>query len=549
MRDFQFQNDLTGAKCLSSSHQKKGMRIAVAQINVTVGDLEGNAQRIIKFIKKAENEADLVVFPELAVTGYPPQDLLFEKQFIRENKEMLSKIAESSEIPCIVGFVDSHNGKLYNAAALINNRRIQGVQHKILLPNYDVFDERRYFTPGKSQSLFEICGKKVGIEICEDLWEHQYDAKPTSNLHTMGAEIIINISASPYAAGKTQERYKIAQPHSDRLFVYCNLVGGQDELVFDGQSFVLQRKKLIQMGKAFKEDFFIIDTEKKYPEVTITASRTEELFDALVLGLRDYCRKTHFDRVVIALSGGIDSSLVACLAVEALGKENVVGIFMPSQYTSRKSREGVDRLVDALGVSLVNLSIDRVFGAYKTALRDLFKGLEEDTTEENIQARIRGNLLMAFSNKFGHLVLASGNKTELALGYCTLYGDMSGGLSVIGDVNKVQVYQLARYYNELKGKTIIPEIVLERAPSAELKEGQVDPFDYAVVAPLVDLIVEERKSRKEFISTGYDPHLIDDILGRIQKNEYKRRQAAPVIKVTKKAFGIGRRYPIANQFR
>lgn len=524
------------------------MRIAVAQINLSVGNLEGNTQKIIKFIRKSEKKADLVVFPELTITGYPPQDLLFQKQFIRKNEEMLSKIVKNAATPCIVGFVDSDDGTLYNAAALIKNKKILGVQHKILLPNYDVFDERRYFAPGENQSLFKICGKKIGIEICEDLWEHNYDVKPTSNLQKMGAEIIINISASPYCVGKREHRLEIAEHHGIDLFVYCNLISGQDELVFDGQSFIMKRKKLIKMGKAFKEDFFVIDSEKEYPQITPKGSKTEELFKALILGLKDYCKKTHFDKAVLGLSGGVDSALVACLAVEALQKENVISIFMPSQYTSEESKAGAHAVAENLGISLVTLPIDGIFTAYQSSLKESFKDKTEDVTEENIQARIRGNLLMAFSNKFGYLVLAPGNKTELALGYCTLYGDMSGGLSVIGDVNKVQVYELARYYNILKGKEIIPEIVLKRKPTAELKEGQVDPFDYAVVSPLVDLIIEERKSRKDLLNLGYTPKLLDDIFRRIYKNEYKRRQAAPAIKVTSKAFGIGRRYPIANQF-
>ncbi len=524
------------------------MRIAVAQINFSVGDLEGNTQRIMKFVRESTKKTDLIVFSELSITGYPPQDLLFQEQFVKKNKEMLSRIVEKTDNSCIVGFVDSHNGALHNAAAFICNKKIQGIQHKILLPNYDVFDERRYFAPGENQSLFEICGKKVGIEICEDLWELTYEIKPTRNLQKMGADIIVNISASPYSIGKIERRLKIARPHSRNIFVYCNLVGGQDELVFDGQSFVMKGEKLIKMGKAFEEDFFIIDTEKEYPEVTLKISRTEELFKALILGLRDYCRKTHFEKAVLALSGGIDSSLVACLAVEALGKENVIALFMPSQYTSEESRKGAQVLAENLGMSLITLPIDEIFNSYKKVLGEPFKGLGEDITEENIQARIRGNLIMAFSNKCGHLPLATGNKTELALGYCTLYGDMSGGLSVIGDVNKMQVYELVRYYNKVKRKEIIPEFVLKRVPSAELKEGQVDPFDYAVVSPLVDLIVEERKSKEDLYQLGYAPMLVNDIYRRIYKNEYKRRQAAPAIKVTSKAFGIGRRYPIANQF-
>ncbi|MBU7026417.1 MAG: NAD+ synthase [Theionarchaea archaeon] len=526
------------------------MHIAVAQMNVSVGDLEGNAQRIITSVRTFEKKADIVVFPELTTTGYPPLDLLFEREFLEKNKEMLLEIAKNCAIPCIVGFVDVVNGKLCNAAALLC-KGILGVQYKMLLPNYDVFDERRYFTPGKSQSLFEVCGKKVGIEICEDLWDHNYDVKPTATLQKMGADIIVNISASPYCVDKIQERLELAKTHikgTNCAFVYCNLVGGQDELVFDGSSFVMKGDTLIKVGKSFEEDFFIVDLEKEYAKVNLHMSKTEELFKALVLGLKDYCRKTHFEKVVLGLSGGIDSSLVACIAVEAVGKENVVGVFMPSLYTSQESTEDAAALSENLGIALHTLPIDDIFDSYNQTLTPAFAGFERDTTEENIQARIRGNLLMAFSNKFGYLVLATGNKTEVALGYCTLYGDMSGGLSVIGDVSKMQVYELARYYNGIRGKEVIPERVFERPPSAELKETQVDPFNYAVVSPLVDLIIEERTSKEDLLNMGYDLHLIDDIFKRIHKNEYKRKQAAPAIKVTKKAFGIGRRYPIANQF-
>jgi NAD+ synthase (glutamine-hydrolysing) len=524
------------------------MRIAVAQINTSVGDLEGNTQKIIAAIKTVEKKADLLVFPELSITGYPPQDLLLEKNFVEKNKEMLSKIARICTVPSIVGFVDTHGKNIYNAAALLQNKEAK-VQHKMLLPNYDVFDEKRYFTPGTSQSLFQLHGKKIGIEICEDLWEQDYDVKPTSTLQKLGADILINISASPYCMGKLKERLSLAQEYNIPLFVYCNLVGGQDELVFDGQSLVLKEGTVIRIGKAFEEDLFIIDTEVMYPQINLKISEPEHLFKALILGLRDYCRKTQFEKVVIGMSGGIDSSLVCCLACESLGKENVVGIFMPSQYTSQESREDVNTLAEALGISFLTVPIHDIVDSYKKMLDPLFHKLPEDTTEENIQARIRGNLLMAFSNKFGHLVLAPGNKTELALGYCTLYGDMSGGLSVIGDISKMQVYELARYFNKVKGEEIIPERVFQKRPSAELKEGQVDPFDYAVVSPVVDLIIEEQTSRKELLARGYSPEVVDDSMRRIRRNEYKRRQAAPVIRVTKKAFGIGRRYPIASSWK
>ncbi|MGC1123024.1 MAG: NAD+ synthase [Candidatus Methanofastidiosia archaeon] len=523
------------------------MRIAVAQINTSVGDLEGNTEKVITLTDRSDLKADLFVFPELTITGYPPRDLVLEGYFIEENKKMLSRIVQSCKNPCIVGFVDSREGNLYNAAAFIRDKTIT-TQYKMLLPNYDVFDEKRYFTPGETQSLVSFQEKKIGIEICEDLWEIDYPVKPTTHLKKMGADIIINISASPYCVGKVEERLELAKKIDVPMMIYCNLIGGQDELVFDGHSFAISRGNVVKMGKSFEEDIFIIDTEEPPVEGDLTICETKNVFKALALGLKDYCRKTGFQKAVLGLSGGIDSSLVCCLAVEALGCENVTGMFMPSRYTSSQSKEYVDTLVENLGVPLVIIPIDGIFETYRTGLAPLFRELPEDITEENMQARIRGNLLMAYSNKFGHLVLAPGNKTELALGYCTLYGDMSGGLSVIGDVSKMRVYELAGYYNEKAQKEIIPQEVFMRVPSAELKAGQVDPFDYTVVSPLVDLIIEEKKSEKELIDAGYDSKLVDDIVRRIRRSEYKRKQAAPVIKVTRQAFGIGWRYPIANQF-
>jgi NAD+ synthase (glutamine-hydrolysing) len=523
------------------------MQIAVAQVNAVVGDLQGNTDTILHLLKTYQ-DADLVVFPELAITGYPPQDLLFNTQFIKENQEMLSLIVEHCPTSAIVGFVDSREHRLYNTAALITENEIRGIQDKSLLPNYDVFDERRYFTPGDTQQLFTLHGEEIGIEICEDLWEQNYEKKPTSTLIDMGADIIINISASPFCLGKPKERLHLARSYNAPWFIYCNLIGGQDQLIFDGNSFALKDGDLVWMGKSFQEDSHTIDTKSSYSPLIHTFSEEQSLFAALTLGLKDYCRKTGFNDVIFGLSGGIDSSLVACIAVEAVGAQHVTALFMPSLYTSSESTEDAYELAHNLGISLLNLPIDDIFSTYKDVLLPLFSDLPEDVTEENIQARIRGNLLMAYSNKFGHLVLPTGNKTELALGYCTLYGDMSGGLAIVGDVSKIQVYELVRYYNRWKGKAIIPERILTKLPSAELKKDQVDPFDYAIVSPLVDLIIEERASPSELIHRGYSSELVSDIHKRIQTNEYKRRQAPPVLKVTKKAFGGGRRFPIANGY-
>lgn len=526
---------------------RMSMRIAVAQINTSVGDLEGNTEKVIALTSRKDLEADLFVFPELTITGYPPRDLVLEDHFVEENRKMLFKIAHSCESPCIVGFVDNSDGNLFNAAAFVHDGTIT-TQYKMLLPNYDVFDEKRYFTPAESQSLIPFQGHKIGIEICEDLWETDYPVKPTTTLRDMGADVIINISASPYCVGKVEERLELARQADVPMMVYCNLVGGQDELVFDGHSFVVRGGKVVKVGKSFEEDVFCIDTQDLLEECHVTVCETRNIFKALVLGLKDYCRKTGFQSALVGLSGGIDSSLVCCLAVEALGCENVTGMFMPSRYTSSQSKEYVEQLVENLGVTMVTIPIDRVFETYRTELSPVFGNLPGDITEENIQARIRGNLLMAYSNKVGGLVLVPGNKTELALGYCTLYGDMSGGLSVIGDVSKTRVYELAKYYNGKARRDIIPREVFTRTPSAELREGQVDPFDYSVVSPLADLIIEEKKSRKELLDSGYDPDVVDDTLRRIRWSEYKRKQAAPVIKVTRQAFGIGWRYPIANKF-
>lgn len=541
------------------------MKIALAQINPTLGDLDGNIRKIKEFIESAKKrEADLVAFPEMAVTGYPPQDLLYEHNFLRKNKRLMRELFEESKnITTVVGFIDYDLTKRgsdktevkYNAAAVIKDGKLLGVQYKTLLPTYDVFDEDRYFTPAEEHHIFNVEGVKFGIEICEDLWDEGYDIKVTKILANKGADFIINLSASPFYASKRSARLKELRKQATKYKVpifYANMIGGQDELVFDGQSFAVDKTgRLIAMGKQFEEDMIVvdIDLERKVGKGIKPReySREEEIFGALVLGVRDYCRKTGFKKGVIGLSGGIDSSLTAAIAVEALGNENVFGVSMPSNYSSQHSKEDAKKLAENLEIRYEVIPIEKAFVAFKDILSEEFEGLEPDVTEENIQARVRGTILMALSNKFGYLVLSTGNKTELALGYCTLYGDMAGGLAVIGDVSKTEVYRLARHANEKARKYVIPKRCFEKIPSAELRKGQTDPFDYDVISPLVDGIIEDRKGKRELVRMGYKEKDVEDVIRRMRFAEYKRRQAAPCIKITPKAFGIGRKMPIVNK--
>jgi len=548
----------------------------MAQINPTVGDLEGNAHLILEYARRAaEAKADLVAFPEMAVTGYPPLDLLppretrppsgnrkpEQEDFVRLNKQYLYDLAkEIGSITAVVGFVDYDEANLFNAAAIIDQGQVRKVVHKTLLPTYDVFDEQRYFTPAlvNSPVRVEIHGREVilGASVCEDIWDEAvgYGVKVVDVLAEHGARLIVNINASPFHHGMRETRLKILKRKAKHLGIpifYVNMVGGQDELVFDGESLAVDGKgRLIGMGKQFEEDLILIDIDPPQtpPELpTLNRVAEQEIFDALVLGVRDYFSKTGFGHAYVGLSGGIDSSLVAVLAATALGKENVTGVSMPSRYSSDHSKGDARVLSENLGVEFLTIPIEPIFSAYLEQLKGPFKGRPPDVAEENLQSRIRGSLLMALSNKFGGLVLATGNKTELALGYATLYGDMSGGLEVIGDVSKTEVYALSRYYNHSTGRAVIPENCFSKIPSAELKPDQFDPFDYAMVSPLADDIIENRLSRAELVRKGYDEKVVDDCLRRVRFAEYKRRQAAPVIKITKKAFGLGWKMPIVNK--
>ena len=554
-------------------------RIAMAQVNVTVGDLQGNTQRIIEFGKKAvAARADVVAFPEMAITGYPPLDLLppremrppsgnrrpNKEKFVRLNKEALVDVASNLiGITTIVGFVDYDDRNLYNAAAILRGGQIEHVVHKSLLPTYDVFDEQRYFTPAITNNpvSVELNGKPwtIGASICEDIWDEEvgYSVKVVDKLTEQGAKIIVNLNASPFHDNIRQVRLRIIKQKAKRLGVaifYVNLVGGQDELVFDGQSIAVDRDgRLIGIGKQFDEDLVIVDVDANATGINTvtepTYNRDAEMFNAIVLGVRDYFRKTGFKRAFIGLSGGIDSSLVAVIAATALGKENVTGVSMPSRFSSNHSKSDAQQLAQNLGIECLTIPIERIFETFESEMKPFFKGRPRDVAEENLQARIRGNILMTLSNKFNDLVLSTGNKTELALGYATLYGDMSGGLEVIGDVSKTEVYSLSRYYNRWVRREIIPENCFNKIPSAELRPDQFDPFDYSIVSPLVDDAIENRLTKEELLQKGYAKEVVEDSIRRIRMAEYKRRQAAPVIKITRKAFGLGWKMPLVNRFR
>ncbi|HIC92030.1 MAG TPA: NAD+ synthase [Syntrophaceae bacterium] len=544
------------------------MRIALAQTNPTIGDFDRNMAKMKDIIDKTKSRnCDLVVFPELAVMGYPPKDLLEKAGFIEDNLQVIKGLIKDSKgIGVICGFVDRNTssvGKpLYNSALLFYNGHILLKVHKRLLPCYDVFDETRYFEPGPPTSSIAYNGKDMGLTICEDIWNDKdfferrlYSADPVEELVKGGAEILVNISASPYHIGKRNIRWEILKNIATKykvLVIFVNQVGANDDLLFDGNSLAIGPDgRIVAMAKEFEEDVVILDTQTQKGEThPITQTDSESILKALVMGTRDYVTKCGFKKVVVGLSGGVDSSLVAYIATEALGNENVLGVAMPSPYTSKESMEDAAKLSKNLGIPLEIIPISKIFQAYLKELSSVFKGRAEDVTEENIQARIRGNILMALSNKFGYLVLSTGNKSELATGYCTLYGDMSGGLAVISDVPKTMVYELARYVNR-EGE-IIPQRVLEKPPSAELRPGQLDQDTlppYEVLDGILREYIEHSKSPSEIIREGYDPEIVREVIKKVERNEYKRKQAAPGLKITTKAFGYGRRYPIAQGYR
>ncbi len=534
------------------------MKVALCQVNPTVGAFSSNKELILENYNKAiDGGADLVVFPEMVITGYPVADLLYEKGFIDENMSVLGDITDKTTVPLILGYIHKENGNLFNSAAVcVNGKQIYHYD-KLLLPTYDVFDEDRYFTAGTELGLcdLEIGGKsvKLGLEICEDLWDAEYECKVSSELQKAGADCIINISASPYHELRLNERLILVKnkvQETNLPFYYCNLVGAQDELVFDGQSLAMNGQgELIGLGKIFSEEIIEIDTESSTCIDLPNNDREGEMYHALLLGVKDYFRKTGHKEAVIGLSGGIDSALVACIAADALGKENVHGVSMPSVFSSEHSKDDARKLADNLGIDYQTIPIPVIVDEYEKTLQPYFEKTERNVAEENIQARVRGNLLMALSNKHHWLVLSTGNKTELALGYCTLYGDMSGGLAVISDLSKVDVYGVSKWVNKFAGFERIPENCITKPPSAELAPDQVDPFDYDIVSPLVESIIEERRSPSQLAAEGHEKALVEDLYQKIRINEYKRRQAAPGIRVTNKAFGTGRRMPIVNHYK
>lgn len=585
------------------------IRIALAQINTTVGDFAGNTAKIIASIEQAKRAgADIVAVPELALTGYPPEDLLLKPQFISANRKALDEvIAASTGIISIVGFVD-RTTDIHNAAAVICDGELKAVYRKNFLPNYSVFDEYRYFDAGQSAPIFAYGDVLFGVNICEDIW---YPGGPTQVQSLAGAQIIINISASPYYAGKGKDRERMLATRAEDNAValaYVNMIGGQDELVFDGQSLVInERGQIAARGKLFEEDLIVADinaervfnerlhdprrrqdrldvasqgisveliklsdvrfgtatgrervsADDRLQEAALATARgtdslVAEVYKALVIGTRDYVLKNGFKSVVIGLSGGVDSALVACVAVDALGAENVTCVFMPTRYSSNESARDAEQLAKNLGVAYHIIPIEDAFNQYLTMLDPVFAGTPMGVAEENIQARVRGNILMAVSNKFGSMVLTTGNKSEVSVGYCTLYGDMCGGFAVIKDVPKMLVYELCNYLNRRDGKEIIPEYIITRPPSAELREDQKDSDSlppYEVLDAILDFYVEQDLSIEAIIAEGFDDATVRRIARLVDLNEYKRRQAAPGVKITPRAFGRDRRMPITNKFR
>ena len=552
------------------------MKIAMAQINPIVGDIKGNLDKVLEKIEESKRlGANIIAFPEMVITGYPPQDLLHESDFIHANQNAIKEITNSTQgVVVIVGFVDSDKEeRLYNAAAVFENGKLHRFVHKTLLPTYDVFDEERYFEPGESINplAVKVGGKKIqlGVEICEDLWDGDYHTKVTDILCSKGAELIINISSSPFHVGKQfeRERLVVEKAKKNRVPVFLvNVIGGQDELVFDGRSVAADSKgRVIALGKQFEEDLVLteIDIQSGEGEPLKKPSYDEaaEMYNALVLGIRDYFRKTGFKMAVLGLSGGIDSSLTACIATDALGPENIIGVSMPSKYSSHHSKTDAEELAENLGIKYIQIPIQEIVDSYhktwKQPLQELHAHFNIDASQddpvadENIQPRVRGNTLMDISNRLKDLkilVLNTGNKTEIALGYCTLYGDMTGGVGVIGDVSKLEVYKLAKYVNRKDGRQVIPDGSITKKPSAELKEDQFDPFDFDIVSPMVDEIVADRLGKQELISKGYPPDTVEDVYRRLRQSEYKRWQAPPCIRITKKSFGIGWKMPIVNHF-
>jgi NAD+ synthase (glutamine-hydrolysing) len=550
------------------------MKIAIAQINPVIGDFDYNYKKIIHYAEKAiENSCDLVVFTEMVLSGYPPRDLLEKKDFIDANLYYLDLLVNQIKgIGVICGFVkpnpEQEGNSLFNTAVLFEDGKVVHECQKRLLPNYDIFDETRYFEPGQKTDTFYYKGRTIGLTICEDVWNDKdffkrriYHTDPVPMLIQNGADLIINISASPYQLGKTKFKCSmlssIARKYQVPL-VYANQVGGNDGVLFDGLSMAFDKTGEMKVqAKDFEEDLVVFDlawaeSSPYYPGIirSISMTNSESLYKALVMGTRDYVGKCGFSKVVIGSSGGIDSALTACIAVDALGKKNVSTIFMPSPYTAVNNYSDTEQLALNLGVHYTCVPIDKIFDSFLDNLSNFLNHEDIGITEQNIQARIRGTILMAFSNKFNSLVLSTGNKSELAVGYCTLYGDMSGGLAVISDVPKTTVYELSEYVN--RHKEIIPVNIIKKAPSAELKPNQIDQDDlppYEILDPILKAYIEHAMGVDDLVEMGFDRAIVEDVVQRVSRNEYKRHQAAPGLRVTSKAFGYGRRYPVAQRFR
>ncbi len=574
-------------------------RLALAQVNPTVGDLEGNVEKVLKNVELACSlDVDLIAFPELMLTGYPPEDLLLRPGFVQDGMNALRHVvSKCKDIVVVLGFVDPQGNDLYNAAAIIWNGEIVETYHKLYLPNYGVFDEERYFRRGKTCPVFSIAGTQVGVNICEDIW---YPLGPLSVQREAGAELIVTINGSPYHIGKRDFREQmLAKRAADNsvFIAFVNTVGGQDELVFDGGSTIFNKQgELIARSPQFQEDLLIKDLEfeddfqeglyssrlRQEPpnalraigevksifvhdqfgltkskiqssEISMALASTPEIYKALVLGVQDYVRKNGFNKVLVGLSGGIDSSLTCCIAVDALGKDSVSAVTMPSRFSSRGSVNDSERLCENLGISLINLPIEPAHQAFEMMLDPYFQGTEPNVAEQNIQARIRGNLLMALSNKFGWLLLNTGNKSEMAMGYATLYGDMAGGFSVLKDIPKTLVYELSYWRNaESDDKEIIPANILMKPPSAELKPDQRDDDDlpsYEILDKILEAYVENDSSYEEMKSLGFDSSIVKRVMKAVDTSEYKRRQSPPGIKITSRAFGRDRRMPIVNGYQ
>jgi NAD+ synthase/NAD+ synthase (glutamine-hydrolysing) len=543
------------------------VKIALGQINPTIGDFTGNSKKIIESSRQAHAlGAEMVLFPELAVCGYPPRDLLEKPAFVERSQRIVNEIAQAVPQTTIVcGFVSPakvETGKsVMNSAAVLRDGAVQFVQSKMLLPTYDVFDEVRYFDPAESQKLLSLAGKQFALTICEDAWNDKhfwhrrlYRVDPVDELLHAGGNVVLNISASPFHLGKRELRRQMLETiaRDNKVPVlFVNQVGGNDSLIFDGSSMVIAPDgRIVAQAKSFAEDLVVFDTETMQGDMhDQIAVGDASAYAALVLGTRDYVRKCGFSKVVIGLSGGIDSALTAAIAVDALGKENVTGIAMPSQYSSEHSIKDARELACKLGIRFEVVPIAGIFDGYRKALAPLFAGMQEDVAEENIQSRVRGNILMAFSNKFGALVLTTGNKSEVAVGYCTLYGDMVGGLGVISDVPKTMVYDLSRYVNSLK--PVIPQSTIDKPPSAELRPGQKDSDTlppYEVLDNILEDYIEDYRTAEQIAADrGYEVRLVRDVIRMIEHSEYKRQQAAPGLKITPKAFGFGRRFPIAQK--